>query len=225
MRKLILVTWLINLFALHVSGQKYNTAIMPVLNFNKKITDEWKANVKIKNQTIFSSDGQNFSLQSDPRYKRTDLEFSATRKLTYKNSLTGGMMVRLNNEKPTKRLSLSFSTIRQLRRIILAQRMGIERIFKPDNKKKIRLRYRLATALPLNGEHIDPNESYLKLSNEYIGSKESSNTLEIRILAAFGHETIKGHKIETGLDYRLSDIGTKNHIQTIWLYLGWFLNW
>ncbi|MDZ7774876.1 MAG: DUF2490 domain-containing protein [Bacteroidales bacterium] len=137
--------------------------------------------------------------------------------------MTGGYMLRMDEKKPTRRASLFFSTISQRRSLTLGHRFGIENTVKSSDINEIRLRYRLSTAIPLNGTKIDPNESYLKLSNEYVGSDdEGIRALEIRALAALGHEIGNSQKAEIGLDYRISEIGTSVNIQTLWVYLGWY---
>ncbi|HKK09823.1 MAG TPA: DUF2490 domain-containing protein [Bacteroidales bacterium] len=223
MRKTFLFIFLFSILSGILKAQDYNTGLMPKININKKISDVWKTNLKLENQLMVSQGTTGFFKDSDADFKRTDAQFSATRKLNYKSSLTGGYMLRMDEKKPAHRLSLFYSAARKLRTLSLSHRFGVENTFKTGDNNEIRLRYRLSTAIPLNGTSIDANESYVKLSNEYVGTDEGGNrALEVRALAALGHEIGSRQKAELGLDYRRSEIGTNANVQTLWVYLGWY---
>jgi hypothetical protein len=223
MRKTFLFIFLFSILSGMLKGQDYNTGLMPTININKKISDVWKTNLKLENQLMISQGTTGFFKDPDADFKRTDAQFSATRKLNYKSSLTGGYMLRMDEKKPAHRVSLFYSTVRQLRSLALGQRFGFDQTFKPGNHNELRLRYRLSTVIPLNCTSIDQDESYVKLSNEYIGSDDGGvRALEVRGLAAVGHEIGSRQKAELGLDYRRSEIGTNANVQTLWVYLGWY---
>jgi len=226
MRKaLIPVIILTFLTVLEVKSQtSYQSGLMPVLNFNKSISERWKINTKIENHIWIQEAADAFYKNNQLSHRRTEMHFSGTHKLTFKSSVSGGYMMRLHEEKTYHRLFQRFSTVTQLKSFVLSHRIGLDQTFKPGKSTEYRLRYRFSNALPLNGTKIDAKEGYVKLSNEYLGALEDDQTsLEIRIKAAYGYELNQSQKAEAGIDYRFGDVGSSNPSQNMWFYLGYYV--
>lgn len=211
--------------AFQATGQtSYSSGLIPVLNFNKTVSERWKVNTKIENQVLFQETSGAFFDNGDFNRDRTELHFSGTHKLTFKSSITGGYMIRFHDEESYHRFSQQFSTVTQLKNFVLSHRIGLDQTVKPGKSTEYRLRYRFSNALPLNGTKIDTKEGYLKFSNEYLGSLEDKQTsLEIRLKAAYGYELSQSQKAEAGIDYRFGDIGSGDFSQTLWVYLGYYI--
>ncbi len=206
------------------SQTSYNSGLIPVLNFNKSISERWEINTKIENQVLFQEASGAFFEKGDLNHDRTELHFSGTHKLTFKSSLTGGYMVRFHDDESYHRFSQQFSTVSQLRNLVLSHRLGLDQTLKPGKSTECRLRYRFSNAIPLNGTKIDTKEGYLKFSNEYLGSLEDKQTsIEIRIKTAYGYEISQSQKAEAGIDYRFGDVGTDQSSQAMWFYMGYYL--
>ena len=226
MRKaLIPVVILTILAAIQAKSQtSYRTGLMPVLNFNKSVSERWKLNTKVENQILFQKASDAFFKNGEMYHDRTELHFSGSHKLTFKSSITGGYMVRFHEERSYHRFFQRFSMVSQLKNLVLSHRIGLDQTLKPGKSTEYRLRYRFSNALPLNGTEIDTQEGYLKFSNEYLGSLEDKVTsLEIRIKAAYGYELNQTQKAEAGIDYRFGDVASAQPSQTLWLYMGWYV--
>ncbi len=90
----------------------------------------------------------------------------------------------------------------------------------------IRLRYRLSTDLPLNGQSVDEQELYFKINHEYLTAFEQNQTdLEIRLIPYLGYLINEQNKVEMGLDYRLNRLlQNRPNRHTLWLALNWFVS-
>lgn len=225
MRKALIPVILTLITAFQVKSQTaHNSGLIPVLNFNKKVSERWKINTKIENQVLLQETSGAFFDNGDFNHDRTEFHFSGTHKLTFKSSITGGYMIRFHDEESYHRFSQQFSTVSQLRDFVLSHRIGLDQTVKPGKSTEYRLRYRFSNALPLNGTKIDTKEGYLKFSNEYLGSLEDKQTsLEIRLKVAYGYELSQSQKAEAGIDYRFGDVGSDHPSQTLWFYMGYYV--
>lgn len=106
----------------------------------------------------------------------------------------------------------------------LAHRFLFDQTFSASEEPEFRLRYRITSELPLNGESVDPGEYYLKINNEYINSLQAMEyDLEIRLIPLIGYDISERFKIETGLDYRVNSFLTNNTRHSYWMTLNFFI--
>ncbi len=108
----------------------------------------------------------------------------------------------------------------------LAHRFAADQTFGGGDPTEWRLRYRLGTELPLNGQEADPKELYLKINNEYLGSWQGNDSdLEIRLVPVLGYLFTDKNKLEFGLDYRIDSFLANEARQRFWGVLAWYYKW
>ena len=106
----------------------------------------------------------------------------------------------------------------------LAHRFAADQTFRAEGFPQFRLRYRLALEIPLNGRSVDPQEWYLKLSNEYLHLwQQQGNRWEIRWVPLLGHTFARNNKVEFGIDYRLSSPFSELGNHSFWINVNWYV--
>ena len=106
----------------------------------------------------------------------------------------------------------------------LAHRFTADQTFSPSEKSEFRLRYRLTTELPLNGQSADAKEFYLKVNNELLNSFQGKEyDLELRLVPLLGYTVTDNHKLEIGPDYRLNRFLQSEARNRFWLSINWFI--
>lgn len=223
-RYFFLLIFLFSLNNLFAQGS-YESGFLPTLNVNSSFNELWELNAKAESKVVYARGDFNGLHHQNPNHQRTDLDFAIARKTAYNSSLAGGYLLRLHDEKPGHRLFQQYSIVSSYATFKLGQRFSADQTFKTGGVKEYRLRYRISTALPLQGTQIDPTESYLKFNSEYLGGlQENKYNLEIRILAAIGKNTGKNQKAEAGLNYRVGKVFQDTIAHEFWLYLAWYFD-
>ncbi|MCF8231621.1 MAG: DUF2490 domain-containing protein [Bacteroidales bacterium] len=203
----------------------YETGLLPKFNINTSINELWELNAKSETKVTFLEGNFGGYRQQELLHQRTELAFAAERKTTYNSSLAGGYLIRFHNKKPAHRLFQQYSIVSSYATFKLGHRFSADQTFKTGGANEYRLRYRISTALPLEGTQIDPTESYLKFNNEYLGGlQEKEYNLEIRALAAIGKNIGNNQKVEAGLNYRIGKVFQESVDHEFWLYLAFYLN-
>jgi hypothetical protein len=171
---------------------------LPSVNLNKKLEKDWSLNFKIESRQ------QVYSGKTAYEYLFTDFAVAGGKKIAANTRIVGGYLFRLEPEDVAHRAMQQLIIVSKYGRFRCAHRIASDQTFRQQNTPEFRLRYRLSSELPLNGATLDPQELYLKLSNEYLGSvQESQSDLEIRGLGFMGYTLTDKSKLEIGLDYRL----------------------
>ena len=117
-----------------------------------------------------------------------------------------------------------YVVVQKLSGFRLAHRFLTDQTFSVNEEPKFRLRYRISSELPFNGESVDPGEYYLKINNEYINSLQVKKyDLEIRLIPLIGYGISERFKIETGLDYRVNSFLTNKTRNSYWMTLNFFI--
>lgn len=87
-----------------------------------------------------------------------------------------------------------------------------------------RWRYRIGFDSPLNGQRLDPGEMYIILTNELLWSfNRIEQNGENRLYAGVGWFFNSQYKLETGLQYRASDLGP-DMANTLWFTTLLYIN-
>jgi hypothetical protein len=106
----------------------------------------------------------------------------------------------------------------------LAHRFVTDQTFSPLEAPVFRLRYRLTSEIPLNGESVDPGELYLRINNEYLNSVQGGEyDLEIRLVPLLGYEINNRFKVESGLDYRVNSFLASKTRHSYWMTINFFV--
>jgi len=225
MKRFVIITGLI-LFGLQLMAQgRYQAGLMPSINYSAGIGDGWKLNFKAESRQRFILGTFGESGETGYKYILTDLAAVASKKVGLNNSLAGGYQLRIREGELIHRLIQQFSVLHRFDNFRLAQRFAADQSFFENGKMELRLRYRLSSEFPLNGQTVDPGEFYLKINNEYLNAFYNSNyDLEIRVAPMAGYEFTDQNKLEVGLDYRVSGFINNVSRNNFWITLNWFFS-
>jgi len=202
---------------------------MPNLNVRTKISDLYNITTEAQSrQSLYKSnapDGQKFN----HRNILTDLSVLGSRKIGLNMKITGGYLLRFRNNNLFHRAIQQFSMVSLLRSLRLGHRFASDQTFSGGNNAdtEVRLRYRLATEIPLQGESLEPKENYLKINQEYLNAFQSGrHGLEIRTGFFLGNYLSRKNILEYGIDYRIGSIFANSTIKhAIWLRLNWYFQY
>ncbi len=224
--KKFILSFLLTACCLAARGQDgYRTGLLPQINLNFSLPQEWKLNAKLESRIIWSEGVFNADGDNRDRYERTDFALVFSRKVNFNSSLGGGYQIRIQDDQVIHRLIQQFSIVTQLETFRLGHRFSTDQSFRKNNPAEFRFRYRIGLERALSGLTVDPGELYLKINHEYLLSVEGGTTdLEARLVPVTGLNITNNNKLESGLDYRVSGLvnGQANH--QFWWYLGWFFS-
>lgn len=197
---------------------------LPSININKKVKNDWSYNVKLEARQLLREGDFNGPVNTDFDYVLTDISLITTKKVGLNSRIAGGYLIRLRGEEIIQRTIQQFTTVKRMVGFRLAHRFVSDQTFASAEGPEFRLRYRIGTEIPLNGEAVDPTEFYIKVNNEYLNSWQAKDfDLEIRLVPFLGYAISGNNKIELGLDYRIrSFLDTKTH-QNFWVGINWFI--
>ncbi|MBB3122516.1 hypothetical protein FHS04_000004 [Mesoflavibacter sabulilitoris] len=215
------------LLAISVSfGQnRYQVGTLPTLNISKSLNNNWQLNFKSEFRQLFKEGITNSTQNSGYDYVHTDAAFVVSKKVGLNNKLAGGFLLRFTNKDVIKRSIQQFTIINTLSNYRLGHRFASDQTFESDQDMQLRLRYRLTFDLPLNGQTVDAQEWYFKISNEYLNIFESKDyDLELRLSPTLGYVFTDNNKLELGLEYRTNDFVNNNTRNRYWLTIGWYLS-
>jgi hypothetical protein len=197
---------------------------LPSLNFNKKLKNDWSLNSKIESRLLFQRGEINGDIDKNFNYVLTDFSLIGAKKIGLNSRIAGGYLIRLDDGDLFHRFILQYVIVQKLSGFRLAHRFLGDHTISASEKHEFRLRYRITSEIPLNGESVDQGEFYLKLNNEYINSLQAKEyDLEIRLIPLIGYDVSEKFKIETGLDYRLNSFLTNNTRHSFWMTLNFFI--
>ena len=199
--------------------------VLPAVNLNKSLENDWKINLKIESRQLLKEGVFSENSETNYEYILTDIALVAAKKVGLNNALAGGYLLRFRNDQFFHRAIQQFTLTRRYAGLRLAQRFSADQTFAKDEATTFRLRYRLGVEIPLNGQSVDPQEFYLKINNEYLGSLEDEETdLEIRFVPLLGYEFTDNNKLEAGLDYRLDSFIGDDSRQRFWGIVSWYVS-
>lgn len=207
-----------------VLGQHaYLLGTLPAINLNKGLNDRWAINAKWESRQEISRGFFGGAAEGGAGYVLSDLSIISSVKVGLQSKLAGGYLIRLNGDRPTHRSIQQFSLVQEWRGFRLGHRFATDQTFAPETATSYRFRYRLGVELPFNGQSVDPKELYLKATHEYLYRlRGGSSDLEVRLAPFLGYRIAGKHKVEFGLNYRLSSFlngGSKN---SFWMQLIWY---
>lgn len=202
----------------------YQLGGLPSLNLNKKLRNDWSLNMKIESRQLFRRGGINGIVDKNYKYVLTDFSIIAAKKIGLNSRIGGGYLIRVEEGGLSHRFIQQYIIVQKLSGFRLAHRFSTDQTFSESEKPEFRLRYRIASEIPLNGESVDPGEFYLKINNEYISSLQSlAYDLEIRLVPLIGYDITDRFKVETGLDYRVKSFISDNTKHNYWMNLNFFI--
>ena len=153
----------------------------------------------------------------------TDFALLASKKTGFNKKFAGGYQVRFYEDEIIHRSIKQYIIVRKYAGFRIAYRIGLDQTFFEELATIHRLRIRLGSEFPLNGEEADLQEFYLKVNNEYLNIfQDDDHDIEIRMVPLLGYLLGTHNKLEAGLDYRLDSFleGPSDH--KFWFRINWF---
>ncbi len=222
MRFLGLFILLICTDLLQAQSSDFESGILPEITITHKVSDRVKLTTKVESmQRIFSSTtDEPFSYS----YLRTDIQLFGAYKLNPFWEISAGYQYRFAEAGPDSQRSIQqagFTQKKSSYRIL--HRFRTDQTWIKDQASLFRFRYRPTLELPLNGQSIDPGETYCLIADEVLyGFRGKNHGLENRIVISFGKMFSDRSKVETGLDYRADQLLENAQRHDLWLRLAWF---
>lgn len=202
----------------------YQIGALPAINFNYKLKNNWSINFKVESRQSFQRGV--FNLVDEPKYEYvlTDYSLLLAKKIGLSARIAGGYLLRLRGGKLVHRFIQQYSITRRFKGLRFAHRLVTDQTFSDVGATEYRLRYRLATEIPLNGRTADVKEFYVKINNEYLNSIESDiYDLEIRFVPLLGYTLTKNNRLELGVDYRLNSFVNGTTLHRFWVCANWYI--
>lgn len=199
--------------------------VLPAINVNKGIERDWSLNFKWESRQSKVKDDLSNESDENFKYVLSDLSLILSRKVGLNNSLAGGYLIRIRNNKIIHRAIQQFTVVQNYNSFRLAHRFSTDQTFDAHDQNEYRFRYRITPEFPLNGEAVDPGEFYIKVNNEYLNSFQGKEyDLELRLVPLLGYQFTDTNKLEFGLDYRINSFLNNATNQNLWITLNWFIN-
>lgn len=202
----------------------FQAGTIPSLNFNKKMKNDWSLNSKIESRLVFQRGEFDGDIDNSFNYALTDFSLIGAKKVGLNARIGGGYLIRFREGNVYHRFIQQYVIVQKLTGFRLAHRFLSDQTFSASEEPEFRLRYRITSEIPLNGESVDPGELYLKINNEYINSLQAgAYDLEIRLVPLLGYDITERFKIETGIDYRVNSFLTDDTRHSYWMSLNFFV--
>lgn len=224
-KRVVVFCFLLLVFLAVKAQGKYSTGVLPQINLNLTLPNNWRLNTKVESRQIFSEGKFKQQFKTAYKYDLTDVAMIASKKTGVNNSLGAGYMIRFRNNEVIHRFIQQYSIVKKYNLFRFGQRFSADETIRKNSPVQVRLRYRVGIEKALNGKDVDSKEFYLKLNNEYLFSFEGKETdVEIRLIPALGYAFNDNNKFELGIDYRVSEFKSGISRNQFWLYLGWFIS-
>jgi hypothetical protein len=202
----------------------YQFGGLPSINLNNKLKKDWSLNSKIESRLLFQRGEIKGDVDEKFKYVLTDFSLIAAKKVGLNSRIAGGYLLRLEDGDLFHRFIQQYISVQKFSGFRLAHRVLSDQTYSKSEKPEFRLRYRITSEIPLNGESVDPGEFYVKINNEYINSLQAKQyDLEIRLVPLIGYDFTESFKIETGLDYRVNSFISNNTRHSFWMVLNLFV--
>jgi len=199
------------------------TGFFPEASITKKLKNENRINFKVENQHIIYDNRSEGSKQLEFKHYRTDVMSFYDVRLSPTKSFALGVFHRFQEGSDANRIIQQFGFLQRRRNLRIAHRFRTDQTFTRGEKVEVRLRYRLALEIPLNGATLDPGEYYLAISNEPIFSYQSrAIELENRVVFSLGKLIQNGKRLEWSVDYRTDGYVERPLRTRLWAKLGYF---
>ncbi|MBK8556003.1 MAG: DUF2490 domain-containing protein [Lewinellaceae bacterium] len=208
-----------------VAQSTFQFGALPSINLNYKLRNNWSANLKIESRQLLQSGTFKGVIEKDYDYVLTDYALIMAKKIGLNARLSGGYLFRHREGQVIHRLIQQYTITQRLPSLRLTHRVVTDQTFSANDDTEYRLRYRLATEVPFNGQSADPKEFYFKINNEYLNSLQSAAyDLEIRLVPLLGYAATEKQKLEFGMDYRVNSFLDENARHSFWICLNWFID-
>lgn len=201
----------------------YQFGILPSININKSLPNDYKLNVKLESRQLLKEGFFEVENDFDYEYLLTDLTLIGSKKIGINKSLAIGYLFRIREGRIIHRSIQQFIMTKRYPGFRIAHRFSADQSFDSKKATEFRLRYRVSSEIALNGQSVNPKEFYLKVNNEYLNSFQKGDyDLEVRVAPFLGYKFTDRKKFEFGLDYRLNSFLNNNSSNRFWISINWY---
>lgn len=219
-----LILLLIGVAGLSYGQHSYTFGLLPGVNVNKKLGNDWRLNGKIESRVGLTEGVFTEGSKGDLEWQLADVSLLLSRNVGLNNKLAGGYLIRFRaGGEVNHRFIQQFTVVSRYAGFRLAHRLSTDQTFAPNEAMAFRARYRIGTDVALSGQSVDPREFYIKVNNEYLGKWQATDLeLEIRLVPTLGFAISDDNKLEWALDYRFTPglLGTPE--SNFWAVLNWY---
>lgn len=206
-----------------MAQNSYQFGLLPAVNLTQKLPSNIKINFKTESRQGLKKG--TFDVPSDFNYEyiQTDFSFVAAQKIAINQSVALGYLMRVKGDQIIHRFIQQFIIKKKYESFRLAHRFSTDQTFEKEKDIKYRLRYRISSFIPTNGQSVDPKELYFKINHEYLNDWQSDDyDLEIRLVPHVGYVFSDTNKLELGLDYRLDKFLKDDSRNRFWVAINWY---
>lgn len=224
MRCHLLIGWLIICWTSPYAQRSY-FGLSPETAVNYKFKTNWKLTGKIESQNFLFQNTQSIKNKWGYEHYRTDFQGFMAKSLTVRVKAAIGYQYRWDSDGDhSHRTIQQVGWLSNFRNYRIGHRVRTDQTFIND-KISWRLGYRISSDIPVNGQQLDPGETYLVASNELISEYlDNEFFLENRLVGGIGWYLISKHKLELSIDYRLDPIITIPQRNRIWTKVSCYWN-
>ncbi len=225
--RIAVALFMLGLSCQHLQAQSTVLRWEPEFSFTWKPEGRWAYNATFSGRNIWKDGGEDFS--NSYNWAHVEGRLFATYELFGGNSVGGGYQYRWAD--PFEEQSgyehrlmqqYAFITFTEARRF--AHRIRSEQRIR-DSGTIQRFRYRLSYDFPLEGQQLDPGEAYVILSNEVLWSvARDLSEIDNRVFVGIGWAFSRKRKLETGLQFRVEALNTKEPENIFQLITSYFIN-
>lgn len=202
----------------------------PEISYTWKPYEHWDFNTKIGGRNTWFEKQPHENQTPDYDWRHLEAQFFATYESFGGRKIGAGYQYRWESPFTEEhsgyehRLMQQYAFVTFINAKRIAHRARTEQRIR-DGGFVNRFRYRLSYDFPLNGQQLDPGETYLIFSDEVLWSFNAyDNELNNRIYFGIGWFFNEQRKLEVGLQYRLEAMNKKNPESIFHFVTSYYLN-
>ncbi|AFL85129.1 Protein of unknown function (DUF2490) [Belliella baltica DSM 15883] len=216
------------LFSSAAFGQNrhlFTSGLFPEAQLSYKLNKDYYVTHKVESQHGMF-DAQRLNRELEYAHTLTDLQTFIGMRINPFVKVDIGYQYRIEKGENTHRTIQQVAILQRSNFFRIGHRIRADQTFFDTEDLLLRIRYRYALQMPLQGRELDPGEQYLTLSNEVIYmNQDSEDDIENRFVASLGFFVSDKTKYEVGLDYRTDDYLVENRFRSrLWLKFGVYLS-
>ena len=157
------------------------------------------------------------------QHERTELSSYVSWKAAVDKKWSLGYLAQRKGHLWSHRFIQQFSFVQKRENGRMGHRLVAEENLGDGSISSVRLRYRFSWERALEGDRIDLNELYLKISNEYLATFDFHfDEFEVRFAPVLGWELSRSVRIEAGPEVRIIQIQLPEREINIFGTLSWY---
>lgn len=207
------------------SRHLFTSGLFPEAQLSYNINKDYYVTHKVESQHGMF-DAQRLNQELAYSHTLTDLQTFIGKKINPFVKVDLGYQYRIEEGENTHRSIQQVAILQRSNFFRIGHRVRADQTYFDEETLLLRIRYRYAVQVPLQGRELDPGEKYLTLSNEVIYmNQDSEDDIENRFVAALGFFVSDKTKYEVGLDYRTDDYLVEDRFRSrLWLKFGVYLS-